>query len=146
MTYPAPEIGLVISYSFLWSGEAAQGRTEGSKIRPCAIILSLSPDPRVPDGQRVAVVPITHARPRGTDGAVELPAAVRRHLGLDDDPSWVVLDELNVFVWPGFDLRPIPGRPGQYAYGFLPPKFLDVLRAKLRERRTRGRLSAFDRE
>ncbi len=136
----------MISYSFLWSDEAAEGRAEGRKTRPCAIVLSLSPDARVPDGKRVAVLPITHARPREAASAIELPVAVKRHLGLDEALSWVVLDELNVFVWPGFDLRHIPGKPGQYAYGFLPPRFLDLLRVKLRERRASGRLRAIGRE
>lgn len=146
MTYPEPEPGLVVSYAFLWSDEAAAGHAEGSKNRPCAIVLATTPDARVPNGKQVAVLPITHARPRDLEAAVELPAAVKRHLGLDDALSWVVLDELNVFVWPGFDLRHIPGQPGQYAYGYLPPRFLDRLRDGLRERRVRGRLRSIDRE
>jgi hypothetical protein len=52
---------------------------------------------------------------------------LKRHLGLDDAASWIVLDELNSFVWPGFDLRPVPGRPGEYAYGHLTPRFLDLV-------------------
>jgi hypothetical protein len=40
--------------------------------------------------------------------AVELPQAVKRHFGLDTDRPCVVLDEVNEFTWPGFDLRPIP--------------------------------------
>ena len=47
------------------------------------------------------------------------------HLGLDDQPSWIVLDDLNVFTWPGFDLRTVPGQQDRYHYGFLPPKLFD---------------------
>ena len=146
MTLPDPEPGLVISYSFLWSDEAAAGHAEGKKHRPCAIVLAMTPDSRVPDGRRVIVLPITHTRPKDADAAVELPHGIKRHLGLDDLPSWVVLDELNVFVWPGFDLRHLPGKPGQYAYGYLPPRFFDRLRERLRERRARGRLKAISRD
>jgi len=146
VSYPDPEPGLVISYSYLWSDEAAAGHVEGRKHRPCAIVLAVAPDPRVYEGRRVAVLPITHAPPSDAGGAVELPRAVRKHLGLDDAPSWVIVDELNEFVWPGFDLRHVPGKPGQYAYGFLPPRFFDGLRARLRERRTQRQLNAVTRD
>jgi hypothetical protein len=65
---------------------------------------------------------------------------LKRHLGLDDDASWIVLDELNSFVWPGFDLRPVPGRPGEYAYGHLPPRFLDLVIDRMKRLRETRRL------
>jgi hypothetical protein len=59
---------------------------------------------------------------------VEVPATVKRHLGLDGDRSWVVLDEGNRFAWPGYDLRPVPGARDRYEYGFLPPRlFADLV-------------------
>ena len=146
MSYPDPEPGLVISYSFLWSHEATDGLAEGRKNRPCAIVVSAAPDPRVPERRRVVVLPITHTPPADPAAALELPPKVKRHLGLDDSVSWVVLDELNVFVWPGFDLRQVPGKPGQYAYGFLPPRLLDELRRRLHDRRVAGQLRAVRRE
>lgn len=103
---PEPQPGLVISCAYLWSEEAGQGRVEGRKDRPCAIVLTVEipgPAPR----KRVAVVPITHAPPSDLAVAVEIPRRVKEHLGLDGERSWVVLDEFNVFTWPGFDLRPI---------------------------------------
>lgn len=145
VTYPEPEPGLVISYAFRWSDEAAGGHAEGSKNRPCAIVLVTTPDACIPDSKRVAVLPITHTRPQDPDSAIELPEGVKRHLGLDEAQSWVALDELNMFVWPGFDLRQIPGQQGRYAYGFLPPRFLDRVRDRLRERRVRGQIRAIGR-
>lgn len=56
--------------------------------------------------QRVRVAPIRHTPPRTTLDAVELPAATKRRLGLDDLPSWIVTTETNLFTWPGPDLRP----------------------------------------
>lgn len=38
--------------------------------------------------------------------ALEVPRKLRRWIGLDDDPQWIYTDEVNVFVWPGPDLRP----------------------------------------
>jgi hypothetical protein len=43
---------------------------------------------------------------------VEVPLRVARHLGLDEERSWIVTTELNVFVWPGPDLRPIRHQSG----------------------------------
>jgi hypothetical protein len=39
VSLPIPQPGLVIRYSYLWSAEAQAGKEEGTKDRPCAIIL-----------------------------------------------------------------------------------------------------------
>ena len=127
MAIPTPEPGLVISYSFLWSDEAAEGHAEGRKTRPCAIVLVLVPADIAGGAPGVYVAPITHSLPSDPEVAAEIPLAVKRHLGLDQERSWVLLDELNAFVWPGYDLRQIPGAPGEYAYGLLPPRFFEAL-------------------
>jgi hypothetical protein len=41
--------------------------------------------------------------PRNPLLAIEIPLKVKQHLGLDTKPSWIVVDEFNEFVWPGFD-------------------------------------------
>lgn len=130
MAIPAPEPGLVISYSFLWSDEAAEGHAEGRKTRPCAIVLVLVPAENEGGAPGVYVAPITHSAPLDPEVAVEIPQTVKRHLGLDRERSWVVLQELNAFVWPGYDLRQIPDVPGEYVYGLLPPRFFDALRER----------------
>jgi len=62
---------------------------------------------------------------------------------LDSERSWVVLSEANDFIWPGPDLRPVPGVvSGSVAYGFLPPGFMSVLRDRLERRRREQRMSA----
>jgi hypothetical protein len=69
----------------------------------------------------VTVLPVTHAPPSVPQLAVEIPAATKRRLGLDDERSWVVLSEGNRFLWPGTDLRPArPGDAASVAYGQLP--------------------------
>jgi len=116
---PAPELGLVISYAYLWSSETDEGQEEGLKDRPCALVLSAQDD----GGDTVvAVVPVTHSPPRRPEEAVEIPPAVKRRLGLDEARSWIVVSEINRFVWPGPDLRPVSfAEPGRFEYGFLPP-------------------------
>jgi hypothetical protein len=128
VSLPTPEPGLVIRYSYLWDREHRAGREEGTKDRPCAIILATLD--RAGEIQVVAV-PITHSPPRHPDMAVELPRAVKQHLGLDAERSWVVLSESNLFDWPGPDLRRIGDRDdSSVAYGFLPPRLFAELRRR----------------
>ena len=97
-----PIPGLVIRYSYLWHREAEEKRIEGLKSRPCAVVLSHSNNRFFPGRFVADVVPITHTP---TDGAVEIPVSVKRRMGLDDDPSWIVTTEINRFFWPGIDIR-----------------------------------------
>jgi hypothetical protein len=92
---------------------------EGRKDRPCVVVLAAD---RTEYGKMVTVVPVTHVPPSKPASALEIPAAVKRHLGLDLHPSWIILDEGNRFVWPGYDLRPVPGTRDRFDYGFLPPR------------------------
>ena len=100
---PTPEPGLVISYSYVWDREARAGQEEGRKDRPCVITLAVERDQD--DGETVVVVlPVTHRAPENAGESIELPPAVKRHLGLDSDRSWIVVSEGDQFVWPGYDL------------------------------------------
>ena len=124
-----PFPGMVARYSFLWSNKSRAGETQGRKDRPCVIITAVKRDP---DGRfRVRVLPITH-RPTEPDRSIAIPAKVKRHLGLDADASWIVLDEGNEFFWPGVDLRPVSRlRPGVWTFGVLPTEIFNEIRAKL---------------
>lgn len=130
MSFPAPVPGLVIRYSFLWSKDKAAGAVERSKERPCAIVVATERD----DGGIIAlVVPITHSPPENPEDSIEVPPAVRKSLGLDDEQQWVRLDELNAFGWPGYDLRPVPGKKAKYDYGMLPKDlYLEVQKGILK--------------
>jgi len=102
MPIPAPEPGLVISYAYLWHTEHEAGQEEGRKDRPSVIVLAVE---RLSDETTiVTVLPITHAPPADPASAVEIPTAVKRHLGLDHSRSWIVVREGNEFDWPGYDL------------------------------------------
>ena len=93
MSLPKPEPGLVIRYSYLWLREHRAGQEEGSKDRPCAIVLAAGEQ----DGAtKVLVVPVTHNPPDDPATALELPLSVKKHLGLDGERSWVSLSESNL--------------------------------------------------
>jgi hypothetical protein len=83
---------------------------------------------RDPAVKRVVVVPITHSAPRDPDTALALPASLKPILGLDDAPAWIVATEINVSEWPGFDLRPVPGKAATYYHGRVPPGTFTALR------------------
>jgi hypothetical protein len=140
VAYPAPVVGLVIRYAYLWRQDFLDGHDEGAKDRPCAIILALK---RAEDEQHVTVLPVTHTPPTNRDDALEIPAETKRRLGLDAQPSWIVLTEANDFIWPGPDLRPktISGDATDIAYGPLPRTLFEQMRdrfvAKLEARRAK---------
>jgi len=139
VSLPTPQPGLVISYTYLWAREHERGAEEGVKDRPCAIVAAR----QVVEGREVVtVVPITHTPPADPADAVEIPPALKAHLGLDELPSWIVVTETNDFLWPGPDLRPLPGvRPSRFDYGMLPPRFFAHVRDRILQAHLRRKLN-----
>jgi hypothetical protein len=132
-----PRPGDVIRYGYLWHREAQTGQEEGLKDRPCAVVLGPT------DDGRTAVLPITHREPDAADEAVPLPLGTKRRLGLDAAPAWVVLTEVNLFTWPGPDVRPLPGQGLDTAiYGALPGKLFREIRDRFVERWRNRRASS----
>ena len=131
MPLPFPRPGLVIAYAYLWLAEHRQGQLEGAKDRPCAIVLATESA----DGETVVTVaPITHSSPRDEAAAVEIPAATKQRLGLDAERSWVIVSEVNRFVWVGPDLRPVSrDTPDRFDYGMLPPALFTRIKTRLIE-------------
>jgi hypothetical protein len=118
MGFSPPEAGRVVNFSYLWTHEAAQGRDEGAKRRPCLIG---AVKPREGGPPTVLVFPITHTPPDDPARAVEIPQGLKRKLGLDAERSWVICDQVNKFTWPGCDLYPAPR--GQECFGQVPQGF-----------------------
>lgn len=134
MALPEPRPGLVFRYDYLWSREAAAGRNQG-KERPACLVAAL--DSTANPGF-VVILPITHTPPdKGTVG-VEIPAKVRQAIGLDDAPSWVIVSDHNIDAWPNGGLAPLPGRPGVFSYGFIPPGLFAQVKARFLEVAVRG--------
>lgn len=130
MKIPAePRIGAVISYSYLWSDEADRGQQEGTKDRPAAIVMARAD---LGPAKIAYVLPVTHVPPgpRDMGRKIEIPSEVKKRLGLDTQRSWIIVDELNVFAWPGFDLRPVTNSdPPTCEYGILPVRFFEAVKS-----------------
>ncbi|MBV8335160.1 MAG: hypothetical protein JO358_06885 [Alphaproteobacteria bacterium] len=124
MAVPEPKPGLIIRYDYLWLREAAAGLDQG-KGRPACLVAASDSSAR----PRFAVIlPITHSSPAGNTVGIEIPPKVRQAIGLDHEPCWVVVSEHNVDEWPNAGLEPIPGRPGIFAYGFVPPRLFEQIK------------------
>ncbi len=80
---------------------------------------------QIADGVRViTVVPITQRKPLPDTAVIETRPALNTHIGVDDLSSWNVVAEVNEFVWPGVDLRPLQRTDlKEYAYSVIPQGF-----------------------
>jgi hypothetical protein len=131
---PEPKPGLVIRYDYLWNREAASGRDHGKDRAACLVEASDSnTKPRF-----VVILPIIHSAPAGNTIGIAIPPRVRQALGLqalglDDEPCWVIISEHNVDEWPNGGLQPLPGRPGVFSYGFIPPGLFAQIKTKFLE-------------
>jgi hypothetical protein len=141
LAFPKPLPSQVIRYSYLWRAEYLQGQEEGLKDRPCAVVLLLENEE---GGEVVTVLPITHTPPSLVDAdlAIEIPSDTKRRLGLDDEPSWIMLTEANRFNWPGPDLRMAKnGDSLSVLFGVLPERLFERVRttflAALKARKSR---------
>ena len=117
---------MVIRYSFLWGHEADKGNLEGVKDRPVMVVILVNNE------QEVVVAPLTTKPPRDNSLGFEVPATVRKHLGLGNDRCWISVDTVNQFVWPGPDVRIIlHSNQKTIPYGIIPQYLLDAVKAKI---------------
>jgi hypothetical protein len=123
---PDPKPGLIVRYDYLWSHQAAADHDQG-KDRPTCLVAATDSQTRP---RYVVLLPITHSPPTGDTVGVEIPAKVKHAIGLDDKPSWVIVSEHNVDEWPNGGLSAIPGKPGVYSYGFIPPGLFALIRTE----------------
>ena len=120
----------------MWAREAERGQDEGLKDRPAVVVIARI----VRETQtEITVAPVTHSMPDAPQDAVEIPARVKRQLGLDNERSWIVTSELNRFVWPGPDIRIAPGRDTP-VYDAIPELLFDKLRIAVNRHVAAGRL------
>ena len=136
MAKPNPRAGLVIRYDYLWKSEKIKGREEGSKSRPCAVVVVIG-------DRRALVCGITHTAPDFPDDAVEIPARERTALGLDSERQWVVTSEANIVDWddPGI----VPLASGVWSYGELSREFAEEVRASAVRNLDKQRLRMIER-
>jgi hypothetical protein len=129
MALDPPQPGQVIGYRYLWWSEHRKGLQEGAKERPCAVVYAVK---NVGGRIRVYVLPITHTKPFDSEDGIELLPKWKQHLGLDQQPSWIMTSELNHFEWPGVDVGGT--NTEDISYGFLPHRVTTRLREQIRER------------
>ena len=127
-SWTIPQPADVLSYAYLWAREAADGQDEGLKDRPVVVVVAV--ETATIGAPQLYVVPVTHSAPDESDNVVELPAKVKRHLGLDSERSWVVVSEINRFIWPRPDIRPIKGGLTPL-YGALPDWLFERIKAAI---------------
>lgn len=128
----------MVRYAFVWSREFAAGQEEGRKDRPCAVVLAA---PAEAGETRVYVLPVTHTPPFDIEVALEIPPRLKAQLKLDEARAWIILDEINDFLWPGYDLRRVPqSQPARVDYGFLAPRFFEQLLEKFQALAAQRRL------
>ena len=131
MNFPArPPVGSLIAYEYLWASQFSD-RADGAKTYPVAILLARNDKGPVPLAYALA---LPHSVPRAGDRAVIVPQKLLRHLGLATDPAWIYTDQINIFGWPGPDLRPagyrsvLPRARGTCVIGALPADWFDGIK------------------
>ena len=128
----------MLSYAYLWHREARGGQEEGLKDRPTVVVVART----LTDGQlQLLVAPITHSPPRNVADAVEIPKKIKKHLGLDQERSWIITSELNRFIWPGPDIRLVKSAGGMTPYyGAIPEKLFEEIREHFLAKAKLGRM------
>jgi hypothetical protein len=129
LALPDPKPGLVVRYDYLWSRQAAAGRSQGNDRPACIVATSDS----LTRPRYVVLLPITHSPPDADTIGIEIPIKVKQAIGLDISSSWVIVSEHNIDEWPNAGLSPVPSKPEVFAYGFIPPGLFAQIKAKFLE-------------
>ena len=96
----------------------------------------------VEGGTELLVVPITTQQPRNLADGFEVPTRVKAHLGLDAERCWIMVTELNRFLWPGPDIRLVGRGPAATPfYGYIPQQLFDSVLAAIVARAKTGRVA-----
>jgi hypothetical protein len=81
--------GEIHRYPYVWLRQAALGRTEGEKNRPCCLLMSLPAG----DDAVLYFMPISSSPPRSVEEAIEVPSIELRRAGLSEfKQAWLYLE------------------------------------------------------
>jgi hypothetical protein len=129
MPLPSLDLGLIVRYEYLW--HRRKDAPNADKDHPACVIATFRNKGVADDF--VVYLPISHTAPGEGEIGVELSPHARRAAGLDSAPQWILISECNIDTWPQ-DLRSLPGQPGRFHYGHLPPSEFRNLRDRFVER------------
>lgn len=135
-----PEVGLVIRHIYLWRDEHLQGHIDGRKARPCVIIHTRQNEY---DETVVYICPVTHTQPENSGQSIEIPLATKQRLKLDNQPSWIITSEVNLFKWKGPDVRRT--QAGEFAYGYLPHRLIQAVIEQVKDNARKHSLDIVER-
>lgn len=90
--------------------------------------MAVFPDRGDPLRTGVLYLPITHSSPGPEEIGIELPVDVRYAAGLDNQKQCILVSQGNLDTWPE-DVSNLPGRPGVFEYGILPPGIFKAIQA-----------------
>ena len=125
-----PPIGNLVAYEYLWLSQE-NTRHDGAKAYPVALIFAKK---IIASLTLAYAVGMSHKPPHASEKAIEVPKKLKRHLGLDEDRSWIYTDQLNEFTWPGPDLRlaewlsKLPSARNSCIIGALPNNWFALLK------------------
>jgi hypothetical protein len=93
------------------------------------------------------VLPIQSDPPGKSQAGLALSADTRRLIGLPPDrPSYVIISERNIDVWPNAGIKGLPNNPGSFAYpGLMPQPIMAAIARAFLELRDRKRVAALRR-
>jgi hypothetical protein len=148
---PPARAGLVFRYGYLRIWQYERGEQVG-KERPCCILLPLKPgqlvrgtpvhdelrgsaeEQYVAREDEVVIVLVQSDKPGRDQAGIELTTEDKRYVGLPaDEPSYVIVSEVNIDRWPNGDMALVPGRANSFTYDrpLAGPTLARVMRAFL---------------
>lgn len=140
MAKPAPCVGLVICYDYLWKSENLKGRQDGSKDRPTAVVVA----PAGKNPNTAMVFAITHTEPDDPRDGIKLQLTDCVWMGLDNKPQWIVTNECNLVEWDDAGIIPIP-ETGNWIYGTMTQQLSKEVQASALGHLSRNQLTIIDR-
>lgn len=131
---PTAQAGLVFRYAFLRLWQYQEG-AQTSKDRPCCLLLPLKEGQVVAATQvhnetdrslssrhvaqegEVLILLIQSDQPNHDQLGLELSIDDKRYVGLPaNEPSYVIVSEVNLDRWPNPDMSLVPGRSNSFTY------------------------------
>jgi|SRR4051812_2439780 hypothetical protein len=90
------------------------------------------------------VCAITHSPPEPPTIGIEIPAEAKGDTGLDEDRSWVIVNEVNKVGWSSS--RFTRTNLGRWTYGVLPEEVMTAVRDAIRDRIKANQMDVVDRD